>query len=74
MYMYVTTARAARINRPDKEDIFNAGKKIPRTIKKGERCLVFSNGTIGTGCITYNYKKDYAVNMLRELINDLERV
>lgn len=75
MYFYVTTAKRARINHYARQRDWYVGEPDNskyRTIKKGDKCLVFSNGTIGQGAIRYNYAKKDAIKMLKELIKELE--
>jgi hypothetical protein len=73
MYFYVETAKGKRINEAlRKQHSFTEGIDF-KTIKKGEKCLVFSNGTIGAGARSFNYKKRDAVGMLKKLITELER-
>lgn len=72
MYFYVESAKGPRIDHAKRSDTFMPPVPFKRTIKRGERCLVFSNGTIGPGCITYNYSKPLAISMLRGLIAELQ--
>jgi hypothetical protein len=77
MYFYVETAKGKRINEALRKQHFimegNTEGIDFKTIKKGEKCLVFSNGTIGAGARSFNYKKRDAVGMLKKLITELER-
>jgi len=71
MYFIVTTAKASRLDRALTEKSFE--RITERTIKKGDKCLVFSNGTIGQGARSYNYSKDEAIKMLESLIIELKK-
>ncbi|MFZ8933223.1 MAG: hypothetical protein ACO2ZP_04925 [Bacteriovoracaceae bacterium] len=74
MYFYIDKAKRKRVNHYEKQRDFDpeATNKKYQTIEAGEKCLVFCNGTIGRGRISYNYKKEDAIKMLKELINKLE--
>ena len=69
MYFYITVAKGKRICQARRNKMFIQDRK--RTINKGEKCLVFSNGTIGLGARSYNYSQAEAVKMLRELLTAL---
>lgn len=71
MYFYVDTAKRKRLCWFDKMNNFIG--EVSRNINKGEKCLVFCNGTIGKGRIAYNFKKDEAIRMLQGLIMELEK-
>lgn len=74
MHFYVDTAKAKRLNHYAirQEFIPNEDKSVYKTILKGEKCLVFTNGTIGPGALKYNYKKSDAIKMLQKLIDELK--
>jgi len=74
MYFYITTAKGTRINHGEYNKQFMADKKDFKTIKKGDKCLVFCNGTIGQGRVAYNYSKDTALEMLSELMLELTKL
>lgn len=75
MYFYVTTAKGKRINHFAKFNDFDpeATNAKYKTINKGDTCLVFCNGTIGQGRISYNYAKKDAIEMLEGLIKELRK-
>jgi hypothetical protein len=76
MYFKVETAKGARQCKLSEYSIMNSDVPWitikPKVIKKGEKCLVFTNGTIGQGARSYNYSKDKAIALLKRLINELE--
>ena len=75
MYFYVDTAKGKRINHYARDNSWCIGKpdnKKFKTINKGDKCLVFCNGTIGPGRISYNYAKCDAIKVLQNLINKLQ--
>jgi hypothetical protein len=69
MFFYVTTAKGKRIDRAKQAREFLPYKE--RTINKGDKVLVFSNGTHGKGSRSYNYSKEEALKMLKDLIKKL---
>ena len=71
MYFHVETTKGKRLNHYSYQRDFMPKKKDHKTISKGEKCLVFCNGTIGRGRIAYNYKKDDAIKLLNKLIDEL---
>lgn len=73
MYFYTTTAKGTRLNHGAYNKQFMADKKDYRTIKKGDKVLVLSNGTIGPGARSENYGKVEALDMLRGLILEIEK-
>lgn len=73
MYFFVDTAKGTRINHASRSNEFIVEDiKKHKTIKKGDKCLVFCNGTIGEGRLSYNYKKEDAIKMLTKLIKELK--
>lgn len=72
MHFYIDTAKGPRINHAKAFEEFIPGKARHKTIKKGDKCLVFCNGTIGTGRLAYNYAEKEAIKMLKTLISELE--
>lgn len=75
MYFFVDTAKRSRINHYEMDNDWYIGtpdKRKYKTIKAGEKCLVFCNGTIGQGRLAYNYKKEDAIKMLKGLIKELK--
>lgn len=73
MTFYVDTAKGKRINQAIRDSLFIIPNDLDlKTIKKGEKCLVFSNNTIGQGRRTFNYKKQDAIKMLNKLIKELK--
>lgn len=73
MYFYIDTAKGARLNHyAIQQEFIPKDKSHYKTIKKGEKCLVFSNGTIGQGAIKYNYKKRDAIRVLKRLLKELQ--
>jgi len=72
MYFYVTTAKGKRTCKAEKDKHFMPETKIPKTINKGDKCLVFCNGTIGQGRQAYNYSKKEAIKMLNKLLDDIQ--
>ena len=71
MYFYTTTAKGTRLNHGAYNKQFMANKKDFKTITKGDKVLVFSNGTTGPGARSENYGKVEALEMLQELIKEL---
>jgi hypothetical protein len=69
MYIYVTTAKGTRTCKKDKDSVFMENPQ--RRIKKGEKCLVISNGAFGQLAQYDNYKKEIAIQMLENLIKEL---
>jgi hypothetical protein len=72
MYFYIDTAKGTRINHGEYQTHFIADKKDFKNIKKGDKCLVFTNGTIGQGRISYNYGKKQAIATLERLLKELK--
>ena len=73
MYFYVDIAKRKRINQALREKMFcDYDIKDCKNILKGNKCLVFSNGIIGKGAKTYNYKAEDAIKMLEKLIKELK--
>jgi hypothetical protein len=70
MNFYVDTAKRKRIDHAINQKLFI--KSNIRTIQKGEKCLVFSNGTIGKGAISYNYSRLEAIKLLNKLLIELQ--
>jgi len=73
MYFFIDTAKGTRINHYTRSKEFMPDKNKHKTIKKGDKCLVFCNGTIGQGRLSYNYAKNDAIKMLQSLILDLQQ-
>lgn len=74
MYFYIDTAKRKRINHYAKsQDFIQQDNEFYKTILSGEKCLVLTNGTIGKGNRTYNYSKQDAIKILKELIEELEK-
>lgn len=69
MFFYVDTAKGKRIDKAKQDREFLPYKK--RTINKGDKVLVFSNGTHGKGARSYSYSKGEAIKMLKKLIKKL---
>lgn len=72
MFFYVTEAKGARQCKLSQDIADFTSKPKAKTIKKGDKCLVFSNGTLGQGARSYNYSKDKAIKMLERLIEELK--
>lgn len=74
MHFYIDTAKRPRLNHyAIQQEFMVEDKNKFKTIKAGEKCLVFTNGTIGSGRISYNYKKKDAIEVLNNLIASLEQ-
>jgi glutamate 5-kinase len=72
MYFYIEKTKGKRIDEGKRRNEFIPTNE--RTIKRGEKVLVFSNGTIGKGARSLNYSKKEAVKILKALIRELDEV
>ena len=72
MYFYIDIAKGKRIDHAERQNSFMEPVNKFKTILKGDKCLVFSNGTIGPGALSFNYKKEAAIKLLEKLITELK--